>query len=191
VDVARPLFDGLRDGRIDQPDDGRFARHVAQPLQVLVRLAFQTRLRRFFLRLAVVTVDGVENLPFGGEHGLDAQTREAAHGGDGLEIERIAHGDAQRGILERERNETALPHETRREPFGFLSCGRRAVDRDQRHVQLFRERGQQVPHRDKAQIDENPADFFAAFLLDLERPLQILWRDEPPLDQHFANALHL
>ncbi len=62
VDVTRALLDGLRDGRVDQPDHRRLARHVAQLFEIFATLACpEIVIARVTMRLAEVTVDRVEN----------------------------------------------------------------------------------------------------------------------------------
>ncbi len=52
----------------------------------------------------------------------------------------------------------------------------RGVDGDQRHIQLLRERRQNVAHGDEAHVDQRFADLIAALFLQFERPFQVFLR---------------
>ena len=189
VNVAGALLDGLGDHGVHQADDGRLARHVAQVFEVgagllVVALAGKVRCSR----LAVVAVDGVEDFLLGGERGADLQAGEGAHGGDGLEIQRIGHREREDVVRQGDGNGAALAQEAVREAFDFGSGGRRAIHRHQRDAELIGERGQHVALGDEAHVDQDLAELVAALLLQFERALEILGLDLAALDQDLAQA---
>src|SRR6266513_5964928 len=170
VDVARPLLDGQADHGVHQPNDRRLARHVAQLLQVLSGLG-RIDIRAEWLLLfglAVVFVDGVENFLLARQRRLHAQPAEAAHRRNGLEIQRVGHGDSHRRIVHCHWKETALPHETRGKVLDFGGHRRRLIERGQRHAELVGERRQDVAHRDEAEVDQNLAQLVAALFLEFK-----------------------
>ncbi len=67
VNVAGALLDGLRDHGVDQPDDGRFARHVAQVFEIVFVAAGEIGCGGLAVAFAVIAVDRVENILLGGE----------------------------------------------------------------------------------------------------------------------------
>ena len=77
VNVAGALLDGLRDHGVHQPDDRRFAGHVAQVFQIFRSLADPSpmRQRSRARRFAVIAVDGVQNFLLGGQRGADLRGR--------------------------------------------------------------------------------------------------------------------
>ena len=77
---------------------------------------------------------------------FDFQAGEGADGRDGFEIQRIRHGERERGIPDGEWHETALAQEARREAFDFGDGGRRRIDRDERQAELIGEGGEHVAH---------------------------------------------
>ena len=166
VDVAGAVLNGLPDHGIDQPDDGRLAGHVAQVLEVFVGLrGADFGIEGLLGALAVVLVDGVEDVLFGGQRGFDFQAGEGAYGRDGVEIQRIGHGQREGGVLHGQRNEAALAHEACRESFEFGRRRGRGIDGDERQGELFGERREDVPRRDEAHVDQDLAQLVAAFAL--------------------------
>jgi hypothetical protein len=134
--------------------------------------------------LAVVLVDGVDDILFGGQRGFDLQAGEGAHGRDGIEVQRIGHGQREGGILDSQRDEAALAHEARREPFELGRRGRRRIQRDQRQAELFGERRQHVARRDEAHVDQDFAQLVAAFFLQFEGAFEIFGLDQAAGDEH-------
>ena len=131
-------------------------------------------------------VDGVENFLLARQRRLHAQPADAAHRRNGLEIQRVGHGDSHRRIVHCHWKETALPHETRGKVLDFGGHRRRLIERGQRHAELFGERRQDVAHRDEAEVDQNLAQLVAALFLEFKRAIQVTLLDLVPLDQHFA-----
>ena len=67
VDVAGALFDRLRDHRVDETDDGRLARHVAEVFEIFLVAAREIGRGRWRSAFAVIAVDRVENILFVGQ----------------------------------------------------------------------------------------------------------------------------
>src|SRR5258708_39694145 len=86
MDVRGALLDGLRDDGVDQPDDGRLARHVSQVLQIFCLLGIGGELALALGGFPVIAVDRVENLLLVRQHGGDAKTGAVANGRDGFEV---------------------------------------------------------------------------------------------------------
>src|SRR6185437_12669915 len=185
--VARALLDGLRDHRVHQPDDWRFAGHVAKMLKVfgsLCRIGF--RIVFGFVLLAVIAGDRVEDLLLRREHGIDAEAGAGAHRGDGLEIERVGHRQPYRMIRQADRKAAELAQEFRRECFRFRGNGGRPVDGNQWNAELVAQRRQHIAHGDEAEIYQRLAELVAAFFLQLERAIEILRRNQLARNQRFA-----
>ena len=75
-----------------------------------------------------------------------------------------------------------------REALELGRCRGRALNRRQRHVELFGERGQHVALGHETHVHQDLADLVAALLLQLQGALQILGFDQAPRDQHLAQA---
>ena len=84
VNIAGALLDGLGDHGVDQADDGRLARHIAQVFEIGAGLLVVALGVGALFGFAVIAVDGVEDFLLGGERGAHLQAAEGAHGGDGL-----------------------------------------------------------------------------------------------------------
>ncbi len=187
VNVAGALFHRLRDHRIHQADHRRLARHIAKLLQVRAGLArVQFGFGFLALRLAVVFVDGVEDFGICRKRGLDLKPAHATHCRDGFEIQRVRHGNGQRGIIQSHRNEPALAHEGRRNTVDFGSCGRGRVESHQRDHQLIGKCRQHIPRGNESEVYQDLAELVAAFLLQFQGALQVFHLDQAPLNQEFA-----
>ena len=189
VNVARALFEGIRDHGVHQADDRRFAGHIAQVFQVgHGLLVFALAQQRVPFAFSVVLLDGVQDFLLRGQHRLDLQPGEGAHGRDGFEIQRVGHGDGQGGIGQRHREGPALPQEAVRKAVDLGRRRRRVVQRDHRHAELIGKRRQHVALGDEAHIDQNLAQLVAALFLDLQGALQVFGLDLLAIHQDFAQA---
>ncbi len=94
--------------------------------------------------------------------GMDRQTGARRNRGTRLEIQRIGHRQRDRVIVQRHGQAAELAQEPRRERFGFGRYGGRAIQREQRDLQLLGQRGEHVARGDEAQVDQNLAELFAA-----------------------------
>ena len=88
-------------------------------------------------RLAVIPVDGVENLLLGREHRIDAKAGEGPNGAMVSKSSGSAMASVTAGILQGDGKTTELPQETRGQLFRFGRDGGRTVDSDQRHAKLL------------------------------------------------------
>ena len=138
--------------------------------------------------LAVIAVDGVEDFLLGGERGPDLQAAEGAHGGDGLEIQRIGHRDGEDVVRQRDGKGAALAQEAMRQAFDFGRGGRRAIHGDQRDAELIAERGEHIAVGDGAHVDQDFAELIAALLLEFQRALDIFGLDLAAFQQDLAEA---
>ena len=111
VDIGSALLRGGRDHRVHQANDGRFARHVAELLEIGGSFGVVARVEVVILLcgFAVVAVDGFEDLALGGERRTDLESGRGLHGGDGFEIIRIGHGENERAVIHRHGKTTKLP----------------------------------------------------------------------------------
>ena len=187
MDIAGALLDGLGDHGVDQADDRRLAGHVAQVLEIGGGL-FVIALARgdLALGLAVMLLQGVQDLRFGSQRGANFQSGERAHRRDGLEIQRIGHRQRQRGIGQGQGKDAALAQKALRETLDFGGRGRRLVHRHDGNAELVGKRRQHVALGDQAHIDQDLAELLAALLLQFEGALQIFRLDLVALDQNLA-----
>ena len=116
------------------------------------------------------------------------EAAEGAHGGDGLEIQRIGHRDGEDAVRQCDRDGAALAQEAMREAFDFGRGGRHAVHRDQRDVELIAERGEHVAVGDGAHVDQDLAELIAALQLEFEGALDIFGLDLAAFEQDLAEA---
>jgi hypothetical protein len=94
-------------------------------------------------------------------------------------VQRIRHRERDGVVLAAHRQAAELAQESRRERFGFRRKRKGgAIDGNQRHAQLLRQRRQNVAHGDEAHVDQRFADLVAALFLQFERPLQIFLGDQ-------------
>ena len=186
VNIAGALLDGLGDHGVDQADDGSLARHVAQVFEIGAGLLVVALGVGALFGFAVIPVDGVEDFLLGGERGADLQAAEGAHGGDGLEIQRIGHRDGEDVVRQRDGNGAALAEEAMRQAFDFGSGGRRAIHGDQGDVELIAERGEHVAVGDGAHVHQDLAELIAALQLEFEGALDILGLDLAAFQQDLA-----
>ena len=82
--------------------------------------------------LAVVTVNGVDDLLFGRQHWRYFQAGKAAHRRLSFKIKRIGHCQLQAGFGQPNRQTARLSEEARRKPFSFGNGRRRPFDCHQR-----------------------------------------------------------
>ena len=186
VNVAGALFDGLGDHGVDQANDGSLARHVAEVFEIGSGLFVVAVGVGALFGFAVIAVDGVEDFLLGGERGAHLQAAEGAHGGDGLEIQRIGHRDGEDVVRERDRDGAALAEETVRQAFDFGRGGRSAIHRDQGDIELIAEGGEHVAVGDGAHVDQDFAELIAPFELEFEGALDILRLDLAAFQQDLA-----
>ena len=186
VNVAGALLDGLGDHGVDQADDGRLARHVAQVFEIGAGLLVVSLGVGALFGFAVIAVDGVEDFLLGGERGAHLQAAERAYGGDGLEIQRIGHRDGEDVVRERDGDGAALAQEAVRQAFDFGRGRRSAIDRDQGDIELIAEGGEHVAVGDGAHVDQNFAELIAALELEFEGALDILRLDFAAFQQDLA-----
>ena len=169
------------DHGVHQADDRRLAGHVAQVLEVLAGFAVvAARPRGGLLRLAVVLVDGVEDLLLGRQRGLHLQPGErrapprrvSKSSGSAMASVRVESCSAtgrQRNCRRKRGERPSVSGATGGGP-SIVTSGMR---------KLFGERRQHVAHGDEAQIDQDLADLVAALLLHFERAVQVFGVDLP------------
>ena len=167
VDVAGALLDGLRDHGVHQPDDGRFARHVAQVFEIVFIAAREIGCGRLAVAFGVIAVDGVENFLLGGELRGDFELRKALHRVDGFEVERVGHRQRQRAFVDGERETPATGEENAATSLRFRE--RRVAPRVGRwQARAVRKGGEQIALGQIAHVDEDLAELVAAFALQFE-----------------------
>ena len=139
-----------------------------------------------FLLGAVIPLDRIEDVAFGGQRGRDARADHIADRRQRLEIERVGHGHPERRLFPRQRQEQVLPHVARRNALDFRKRFRKIFRGQQGDFQLLGQSLDHVFRSREPQIDQNPADLVAALFLQLKRLLQIPGIHKSPIDQHLA-----
>ena len=129
MNVAGPLFDGIPDHGVYQPDHRSLAGHIAQVFQVGRRLLVAAFRQGLLLGLAVVLLDRVQDFLFRGQSRTDLEPGERAHRRHRFEVQRIGHRDRQPGILQLNGKRAALAKKSMRKPVDFRRRRRRVLHR--------------------------------------------------------------
>ena len=198
VNVARPRLDRLGDDQVDEPDDGGLRGQVFQLFDILdlVREALDVAVVDALDDAAqraggrpVQLLEDVHDLALGPEHRLEPVAGRLPHRVDGRVIERVGHRERQQVVFQRDRHELALLHE----PVGqdvfqhgdgwiFGPCHRR-------YSEVLRDDRQAVLLGDVPKVDQELADFFARFRLQVECGPQFLLVHQSALQKHLAERL--
>ncbi len=136
--------------------------------------------------LAVVAVDGVDDLLLRGDAGQHREAGAGGHRGAGFEIQRIGHGQRDGVIVLGDGKTAKLAQEARRERFKLRRNGGRRFDGEDGDLQLLGERAQNVALGDEAEIDQDLAQLVAALALQFQRAVEVLLRDLTTLDEDLA-----
>ncbi len=91
MNVAGALFERLGDHGVHEPNDRRFARHVAQVFEVFLIARSELCRSGLTFAFAEVAVDGVEDVLFVRQLGADFKVRKTLDRVDGFEVERVGH----------------------------------------------------------------------------------------------------
>ncbi len=140
VNIAGALFDRQADHGVDHANDGRFAGHVAQMFQIFGIAAGRDQFGFGFFGLTVEAIDRVQNFLLPGDARANGEPGAGRHGGTRFEIQRIGHRQRDRMIVKRHWQALELAQEPGRERFGFGRNRGRAIEREQRNLQLLGQR---------------------------------------------------
>ena len=140
--------------------------------------------------LAVVAVDGVEDLLLRREPGRTVRPVQDAHRASGS---RNRSGSAMASVTVwscRATGKTAeLAQESRARAFRFRARRRAGLRwRPAGTCNCSDSARQHVAHGDEAEIDQDLAELVAALLLQFERAVEVLLRDQLPLDEDLAET---
>ena len=175
MDVRGPLLDRPIDRQVDEPDDGRLARQVAEVVDVLLVIAevlervlggLRCSPGRRRIAVPVRGLEPLEDVALARDSRLDLEPRGDAQTLQRVVVGRVGHRDGERpvGLPERE-NLGVLPElevhaAERHRDRGEVT----AVDR--LDAEIRRNEGQEVVLGDEAEIEQQTLQTLAALLLE-------------------------
>ena len=196
VDVGGAALDGPVDHHVDEADDRRLAREVAQVVNVLLVLGevFDEPLgvaaaRATLDSLAVAGVERLGDILLLGEQRFDAQPGRDLEPLHRVAVARIGHRDLHHAVGGRNRQHLGVAQELDVQPGNLHRVVREFLAAGERHAEHLAVDRQEVVLGNETQVEEQALDALAALALEFADLAQILQAHPAPVDENLLEGL--